>query len=63
MFGARHWDLQGPGGVSPPLQPPPPAGELLAGESIGVLRAVGVRLIYSGRGTGAVNSKLPLIGV
>lgn len=32
MFGARHCDLQGPGGVSPPLQPPPPAGELLASE-------------------------------
>lgn len=27
MFGARHRDLQGLGGVSPPLQPPPPAGE------------------------------------
>ena len=31
MFRARHRDLQGLGGVSPLLQPPPPAGEPLAG--------------------------------
>lgn len=31
MFGARHRDLRGLGGVSPPLQPPPPAREPLAG--------------------------------
>lgn len=64
VFGARHRDLRGPGGVSPPLQPPPPAREPLAGGGgTGVLRAVRVRLIYSSGGTGAVNSKLPLIGV
>lgn len=31
VFGARHRDLQGPGGVSLPLQPPPSAGEPRAG--------------------------------